>query len=242
MERTQSSIRDQLVSANASAGFSAAFAGDNIGARHRPCCLRRGVRRLPFPCPRNMPRGWSAARRHICTLCEACASFGEGRCAPRRSIAVSSGSRAALSAAFPASPSALKPDPFRSIEPFGPQARGQHAPSASSWREVLLPPSGAPAPPGRGSCVSPARGHRASSRRRDASRRRPRLWMRRYDYKHRFLIRSSPRTVILRCEPTGPREARPDDRLREPRRMNGHNLQRLGRRPSRAAQRAATSG
>jgi hypothetical protein len=98
----------------------------------------------------------------------------EGRCAPRRSIAVSYGVRAALSAAFPASPSALKPDPFRSIEPFGPRARRQHAPSASSWRGVLLPPGGAPAPPERMGCVHPhARGHRALFRRRDASRRRP---------------------------------------------------------------------
>jgi hypothetical protein len=88
---------------------------------------------------------------------------------------VSSGSRAALSAAFPASPSALKPDPFRSIEPFGPRARRQHAPSASSWRGVLLPPGGAPAPPEREACVSLrfARGHRTLFRRRDASRRRP---------------------------------------------------------------------
>src|SRR6266403_4076559 len=31
-------------------------------------------------------------------------------------------------------------------------------------------------------------------------------------------------TVILRCEPTGPREARPDDRLREPRRMTGEGV------------------
>src|SRR5207249_3375573 len=36
-----------------------------------------------------------------------------------------------------------------------------------------------------------------------------------------MISRTGKRSVILRCEPTGPREARPDDRLREPRRMSG---------------------
>jgi hypothetical protein len=38
-----------------------------------------------------------------------------------------------------------------------------------------------------------------------------------------------------RREPPGPRTARPDDRLREPRRMNGPRCWRRGRRPSRRA-------
>jgi hypothetical protein len=103
------------------------------------------------------------------------ASFCVKDAAPRGAPpAVSSGSRAALSAACPASPSALKLDPFRSIDPFGPRARRQHAPSASSWREVLVPPGGAPAPPERRGCVlPPARGHRTLLHPHDASRRRP---------------------------------------------------------------------
>src|ERR1051325_7813238 len=55
------------------------------------------------------------------------------------------------------------------------------------------------------------------------------IWRSRAQRSSRF------RAVILRCEPTGPREARPDDKLREPRRMIGHEP---GRRPSRPATRA----
>jgi len=77
-----------------------------------------------------MPRGWSAARRTSNSApCEVRASFGEGRCAPRRSM--------------------------RCLPAAGPRFRQRVSPtpSASFWRGVLLPPGGAPTPPEREGCV-----------------------------------------------------------------------------------------
>jgi hypothetical protein len=89
----------------------------------RPCSLRRRVRRRPFSFPSNT-RGWRAQKARQVVNCassfwEDAAPFG----APSRRLTLL---RAALLA------TACFGDP----------------PSASSWQEVLVPPGGAPSPPG----------------------------------------------------------------------------------------------
>jgi hypothetical protein len=104
---------------------------------------------VPFSFPSNT-RGWRAEKaRQVVRL----RIFLLGRCgAFRRAIAASYDARAALSAtACGTSDHSQNTTPFgrpcrqASNEPCGP-------PSASSWQEVIVPPSGAPSPPERVAC------------------------------------------------------------------------------------------
>ena len=116
------------------------------GVRHRPCSLV--ARGTPYSLlrPSNKSRGWRAKWRvmqfksHL--LIEGVAPLG----APSRHLPYSAGPRF-RSPFRPASGSKLAA-PFGSTAHIEPRASLNGPPSASSWQEAIVPPGGAPAPPG----------------------------------------------------------------------------------------------
>ena len=149
------------------------------GARHRPCSLRRGVRRLsafalrasadrPFFLSAK-PRGWSTEWRT--SLSVAASSFeGCGRLSALHRGVFTPAPGRAFGVRFVLPCGSKLPAPFGSTAHTKSRASLNGPPSASSWQGTVVSPGGAPAPPGCGGYVSsPARRRRIPPRYQNVS-------------------------------------------------------------------------
>ena len=120
---------------------------------YRPCSLSRpgkGLSSLFIPPPRNT-RGWRAKRRVVIPMVAPSLAKVRRLLARHRGVLRQTGR--ASGGYWP--PKAAEPRPFWAPSLFCPGKANGFAPSASSWRQVLMPASGAPSPPERVRCVSP---------------------------------------------------------------------------------------
>ena len=135
--------------------------------RHRPYSLRRGVRRRPSPpsagtCFFPLERRGDGAPSGAPVFPSCRVPVAKNAGASRRSMAASIRRRAALSDVpfRPASGSELRP--LLGGRFFRASGKPRGPPSASSSQGVVVPPGGAPAPPGRGRSVRLPRAGAAS--------------------------------------------------------------------------------